>query len=75
MENKETTYEYNYNMGTISDQYEIYELPEGSFPLSSKIIDKYQQKEPCIKVKIKCTNFNKIYRTPKYMTLTHRWEY
>ena len=40
--NQETTHESTYTTETISELYNIEELPESTFPISLNIIDRYQ---------------------------------
>ena len=44
--NQETTHEKTYTTETMSEIYDIEELPEGSFPLSFNLIESYQWEEP-----------------------------
>ena len=41
--NQKTTHESTYTTETISELYDIEELPEVKFPLSFNIIDRYHQ--------------------------------
>ena len=45
-ENQDTTPELTYLPETMSELYDIEELPEGTFPLSLKLRDSYQQEDP-----------------------------
>ena len=46
---------------TMSEIYDIEELPEGTFPLSFNLIDRYQREEPFLTGKIKCAEFTNGY--------------
>ena len=43
----------------ISELYDIEELPESTFPLSLKLIDRYQQEDPILTEKLKCAEYSK----------------
>ena len=43
----------------MSEHYDIKELSEGTFPLSFKILDRYQQEEPILTGKLKCAGYKK----------------
>ena len=43
----------------MSEIYNIEELPEGSFPLSFKLIDRYQQEDTILTEKLKCAEYIK----------------
>ena len=57
--NQETTHEKTYTTKTISELYNIKELPEGMFPLSFNLIDRYQREDPFLIEKLKCAEFTK----------------
>ena len=44
--NQETTHESTYTMEKMSELYDTEELPEGTFPLSLKPVDRYQREYP-----------------------------
>ena len=46
--NQNTTYESIYTTETMSELYDIDELPEGTFPISFNTIYRYQQGDPII---------------------------
>ena len=50
--NKNTTHESTYTKETMSELYDIDEIPEGTFPLSFNIIDRYQQEYPVLLEKL-----------------------
>ena len=43
----------------MSELYDIKKLPERTFPMSFKIIDQYQQEDPILRGKLKCTKYIK----------------
>ena len=43
----------------MSELYDIEELPEGAFPLSFKLIDRYQREEPFLTEKINSAEYQK----------------
>ena len=47
-------------METMSEIYDIKELPEGVFPLSFKIIDRYQREDPILTGKLTCSECEKV---------------
>ena len=49
--NQDTTHESTYTAETMSELYDIEEPPEGTFPLSFKIIDRYQREDPIQTIK------------------------
>ena len=59
--NKETTYEATYTTETMLELYYIVELPEGTFPLSFNLIDRYQREDPFLTEKLKCVEYKKGY--------------
>ena len=46
-------------METVSELYDIEELPEGKFTLSFKIIDRYQREELMLTEKLTCAEYKK----------------
>ena len=44
--NQETTHEKTYTTETMSELYDIKELPDGTFTLSFNLIDRYQREDP-----------------------------
>ena len=59
--NQETTHESTYTTETMSELYNIKELPEGTFPLSLNRIDRYQQGRPHPNRKLKWATYQKSY--------------
>ena len=59
--NKETTYEATYTTENMLELYYIVELPEGTFPLSFNLIDRYQQEDPFLTEKLKSVEYKKRY--------------
>ena len=59
--NQETTHETTYTTETMSKLYSIKELPEGTFPLSFNLTDRYHREYPFLKKKIKCAEYTKGY--------------
>ena len=57
--NQETTHESTYTMETILELYNIKELPDGTFPLLFKLIDRYLREDPFLTEKLKCAEYQK----------------
>ena len=57
--NQETAHESMYAMETMSKLSNIEELPYGMFPLSFKLIDRYQPKQPFLTETHKCAEYQK----------------
>ena len=56
---KETTGKSNYQKEIVSEANDIKELPEVTFPINLKFIQKYQQAEPSIRCKYKTCTYHK----------------
>ena len=64
-----------YTMEKTSELYDIEELPEGTFPLSFKRIDRYQREDPFLTENPKCAEYQKGYFRGGHNTieiLTHK---
>ena len=59
--NQKTTHESTYKTENISELYDIDELPEGMFPISSNIIDRYQREDPVLSEKLNSVEYQKGY--------------
>ena len=57
--NQDTTHESTDTTETISELYEIKELSEETFTLSLKLIYCYQQEDPFLTERLKCTTYQK----------------
>ena len=42
----------------MSELYDTDEMPEGTFPLSLKLIDRYQREDPCLQARLTCANYH-----------------
>ena len=56
-----STYESKYTTEIMSGLYDINKLPEGNFPLSFKIMDLYQHKDPYLQAKLKSAKYQNGY--------------
>ena len=55
--NKETTHESMYKIKTMSENYDIDELPEVKFRLFFKVTNRQQQEDPFLLEKLKCKKY------------------
>ena len=55
--NKETTHKSTYTMEELSELYDIEELTADTFPLSFKLIYRYQWADPFITEKVTCATY------------------
>ena len=58
--NQQTTHSLTYTMKNMSNEYEIEELPEGTFNIYFRLTSLYQYKYPIIKRKLKCKNTKQV---------------
>ena len=57
--NQKNTHKSKYLTETMLELYNTKEPPEGMFPLSFKIIDRYQQEDPVLTEKLTCIEYKK----------------
>ena len=59
--NQKTTHESTYTMEPMSELKDINELPCGTFPLSFKLIHRYQWEDPFLSEKLNSAEYQKCY--------------
>ena len=59
--NQETTQKSTYQQEIVSEINDIKDIPEGTFPINLKLIQKYQRSEPSIIAKYKNGTYHKGY--------------
>ena len=65
-----------YTTETMSELYNIKELPEGTFPISFNLIDRYHREYPFLTEKLKCTEITKgSFRGGRYTIAFIRYKY
>ena len=58
--NQKPTHESTYLTETMPELYYIKELPEGTFPLSFKIVYRYQQEDPILTENLTCAEYKRV---------------
>ena len=59
--NQYITHEQTYTTETMSEVYEIEELPEGTFPLSFNLIDRYQLEDTFLTENLNAQNIQGVF--------------
>ena len=59
--NQDATHELTYTTETTSGLYYINELPNGTFPLSLKLIYRYQREDPFLLEKPECAHIKRVH--------------